>query len=155
MTKPEDFDKYLHISHSQVKTFLTCPQKYYFQYVRGLPWEFIPDYFPFGKAIHGAVKPFYLSLKDTGIRISLDDLIGHFFKSWEQESQKDIRYQKDQNQDTLRDKGVEMLKVFYEGVSPRRILEVELPFSVDLIQREGGQPLPCKLSGIFDLIEAD
>ena len=48
MTKPEDFDKHLHISHSQVKTFLTCSQKYYFQYVRGLPWEFIPDYFPFG-----------------------------------------------------------------------------------------------------------
>jgi putative RecB family exonuclease len=155
MTKPEDFDRYLHISHSQLKTFLTCSQKYYFQYVRGLPWEFIPDYFPFGKAIHAAIKPFYLSLKDTGIRISQDDLIGHFFKSWEQESQKEIRYQKDQNRDTLRDKGVEMLKVFYEGVSPRRILDVELPFSVDLIQPDGGPPLPCKLSGIFDLIEAD
>ena len=48
-----------------------------------------------------------------------------------------------------------MLKAFYEKVSPRRILEVELPFSVDLIQREGLAPLPFKLSGIFDLIESD
>ena len=155
MTKPEDFDRHLHISNSQLKTFLTCSQKHYFQYVRGLPWDFIPDYFPFGGAIHAAAKAFYQALKDTGIRISQDDLIGHFIKSWDQESQKDIRYQKHQNKDTLRDKGAEMLRPFYEKVSPRRILGVEVPFSVDLIQREGGESLPCKLSGIFDLIESD
>ena len=155
MTKPEDFDRHLHISNSQLKTFLTCSQKHYFQYVRGMPWEFIPDYFPFGGAIHAAAKAFYRALKDTGIRISQDDLIGHFIKSWDQESQKDIRYQKDQNRDTLRDKGAEMLKAFYEKVSPRRILGVEVPFSVDLVQEEGGEILPCKLSGIFDLIESD
>ena len=155
MTKPEEFDRYLHISNSQLKTFLTCSQKHYFQYVRGLPWEFIPDYFPFGGAIHAAAKAFYQALKDTGVRISQDDLIGHFVKSWEQESQKNIRYQKGQNKDTLKDRGAEMLKAFYEKVSPRRILEVELPFSVDLVQREGGEPLPCKLSGVFDLVESD
>ncbi len=155
MTKPEDFDRHLHISHSQLKTYLTCSQKHHFQYVRGLPWEFIPDYFPFGKAIHDAAKAFYRTLKDTGTRISLDDLIGYFLASWDQEGQKVIRYQKDQTKDTLRDKGAEMLKAFYESVSPRRILGVELPFSVNLIQREGGETLPYKLSGVFDLIESD
>jgi putative RecB family exonuclease len=155
MTKPEDFDRHLHISNSQLKTFLTCPQKHHFQYVRGLPWEFFPDYLPFGKSIHAAAKAFYLFLKDTGMRMSEEDLIGHFVRSWDQESQRDIRYQKDQTRDTLRDKGVQMLKAFYETVSPRRILEVEFPFSVNLIRPEGGEALPCKLSGVFDLIESD
>ena len=155
MTKPEDFDRHLHISNSQLKTFLTCSQKHYFQYVRGLPWEFIPDYFLFGRAIHAAAKAFYLALKDTGIRISQEDLIDHFIKCWDHETQGNIRYQKGHDKGTLKDKGAEMLRAFYEKVSPRRILGVEVPFSVDLIQREGLAPLPCKLSGIFDLIEAD
>jgi len=155
MTKPEDFDRYLHISNSQLKTFLTCPQKYYFQYVRGLPWEFIPDYFPFGRSIHFAAKVFYRSLKDTGRRISQDDLIGHFIESWDQESQGNIRYQKGQGKDSLKDKGSQMLVVFYDKVAPRKILEVEYPFSVDLIQKKTGEILPCKLSGVFDLIESD
>ena len=32
---------------------------------------------------------------------------------------------------------------------------VEVPFSVDLVLEETGEVLPCKLTGIFDLIEAD
>jgi CRISPR/Cas system-associated exonuclease Cas4 (RecB family) len=155
MTKPEDFDRHLHISNSQLKTFLTCSQRHYFQYVRGLPWEFMPDYFPFGRAIHIAGKAFYLALKETGKRISMDDLIDHFIKSWDQESQKEIRYQKGQTKETLKDMGAEMLRAFYEKVAPRRILGVEVPFSVNLVHPDGGETLPCKLSGVFDLIESD
>jgi len=155
MTKPEDFDRHLHISNSQLKTFLTCPQKHYFQYVRGLPWEFIPDYFPFGRSIHTPVKVFYKSLKDTGQRISLEELLANFIQSWERESQGNIRYKKGEGKDSLREKGIEMLKAFYEAITPQRILGVEVPFSVDLIMEKTGEVLPYKLSGIFDLVESD
>jgi CRISPR/Cas system-associated exonuclease Cas4 (RecB family) len=40
-------------------------------------------------------------------------------------------------------------------VAPQRIIGVEVPFSVDLVLEETGEVLPCKLSGIFDLIESD
>lgn len=155
IVKREDLDLCLHISHSQLRTYLTCSQRYLYQYVRGLPWEFIPDYFPFGRSVHTAAKAFYLSMKETGKRISLEELTGHFTKSWDHESQGNIRYQKGQDKDSLKAKGILMLEAFHENVAPRKILEVEYPFSVALVQKKTGEILPYNLSGIFDLIEAD
>lgn len=154
-TRVESFETYLHISYSQLKTFLTCPQKYLFQYVRGTPWEFIPEYFPFGRSIHDAAKAFYRTLKESGHRISIDELTDCFIESWDRETQGNIRWKENQDKDALRDKGVQMLRVFYETVTPQRILGVEFPFSVDLISEETGEILPYKLTGIFDLIESD
>ncbi len=155
-TKREDFERYIHISYSQLKTYLTCPQKYEFQYVRGIPWEFVPEYFPFGRAIHETAKAFYRTLKETGQRLSLQDLTEHFKGCWDKETQGDnIRYKEKQTRDSLRDKGIQLVKVFYENVSPQRIIGVEVPFSVDLVLEETGEVLPCKLTGIFDLIESD
>jgi len=155
-TKREDFDRYLHISYTQLNTYLKCPQKYKFQYVKGLPWEFIPEYFPFGRAIHEAAKLFYRTLKETGQRMPLADLTHHFKTTWDRETQgNNIRYKENQSRDTTREKGIQLVKVFYESVSPQRIIGVEVPFSVDLVLEETGEVLPCKLTGIFDLIEAD
>jgi ATP-dependent helicase/DNAse subunit B len=155
-TKREDFERYLHISYTQLNTYLKCPQKYEFQYVRGIQWEFIPEYFPFGRAIHEAAKLFYKTLKETGQRIPLVDLTQHFKQTWDKETQgNNIRYKEHQNRDTTREKGTQLVKVFYENVAPQRIIGVEVPFSVDLVLEETGEVLPCKLSGIFDLIESD
>lgn len=154
--KREDFERSLHISYTQLNTYLKCPQKYEFQYVRGIPWEFTPEYFPFGRAIHDTAKVFYKTLKETGQRISLEDLTNHFKESWDRETQgNNIRYKENQNRDTTREKGIQLVKVFYENVAPQRIIGVEVPFSVDLVLGKTGEILPYKLSGIFDLIEAD
>src|SRR4030067_2676902 len=92
-TKREDFERSIHISYSQLKTYLTCPQKYQFQYVRGIPWEFVPEYFPFGRAIHEVAKVFYRNLKETGQRIPLPDLTQQFKQTWDKETQgNNIRY---------------------------------------------------------------
>ena len=105
-TKREDFEQYIHISYSQLKTYLTCPQKYQFQYVRGIPWEFIPEYFPFGRAIHEAAKLFYKTLKETGQRMPLADLTQHFRQTWDRETEGDkIRFKENQTRDTTREKG--------------------------------------------------
>src|SRR4030042_4318809 len=155
-TKREDFERYLHISYTQLNTYLKCPQKYEFQYVRGLPWEFMPEYFPFGRAIHEAAKLFYKTLKETGQRMPLTDLTQHFKATWDREPQgNNIRHKENQNRDTSRQKGTQLVKAFYENVAPQRIIGVEVPFSVDLVLEETGEVLPCKLSGIFDLIESD
>lgn len=156
VTEREDFDRYPHISYSQLKTYLTCPQKFELQYVRGIPWEFIPEYFPFGRAIHEAAKLFYRTLKETGQRIPLEELTRHFKGYWDKETQgNNIRYKENQSRDTARDKGIQLVKVFYENAAPQRIIGVEVPFSVDLVFEETGEILPCKLVGIFDLIESD
>jgi CRISPR/Cas system-associated exonuclease Cas4 (RecB family) len=120
-----------------------------------MPWEFVPEYFPFGRSIHEAVTAFYRTLKETDQRISLDDLINHFRESWDRESQGKIRFKENHGRDSLRAKGVQMLEVFYENIRPQRILGVEVPFSVDLLSEETGEVLPYELTGIFDLVESD
>jgi putative RecB family exonuclease len=155
-TKREDFERNIYISYSQLKTYLTCPQKYQFQYVRGIPWEFTPEYFPFGRAIHESARLFYKTLKETGQRLPLNDLIAHFKATWDRETQGyNIRYKEKQTRDTTREKGTQLVRVFYENIAPQRIIGVEVPFSVDLVLEETGEVLSCKLSGIFDLIESD
>ena len=155
-TKREDFERYLHISYTQLSTYLKCPQKYEFQYVKGLPWEFVPEYFPFGRAIHEAAKLFYKTLKETGQRMPLADLTQHFESMWDRETEgKNIRYRENQSRDNTREKGIQLVKVFYGYVQPQRIIGVEVPFSVDLVSEETGEILPSKLVGVFDLLESD
>ena len=155
-TKREDFDRHLHISYTQLNTYLKCPQKYQFQYVRGLPWEFVPEYLPFGGSMHETAKLFYRTLKETGQRPPLNDLIAHFKATWDRETQRNnIRYKEYQTIDTQREKGIQLVKVFYENIAPQKVIGVEVPFSVDLVLEETGEVLPCKLSGIFDLVESD
>jgi len=154
-TTPKSFENQVHISYSQVRTYLTCPQRFEFQYVRGMPWEFVPDYFPFGRSIHEAVTVFYRTLKETGQMVPSYELIDHFKESWDRESQGKVRFKENQDRDSLREKGVQMLEVFYQNIAPQTILGVEVPFSVDLVSEETGEILPYKLTGIFDLIESD
>ena len=154
-TTKRGFERYLHISYSQLNTYLKCPQKYEFQYVRGIPWEFVPEYFPFGRAIHEAAKLFYRTLKETGQRMPLADLTQHFKARGTVRPRQQHPLQREPEQGHHQGKGIQLVKVFYENVAPQRIIGVEVPFSVDLVLEETGEVLPCKLSGIFDLIESD
>ena len=56
----------LHISHSQIFTYLNCSLKYRFQYVEHRPPERISIALPFGSAIHSAIEMYYRSLKNKG-----------------------------------------------------------------------------------------
>ena len=56
----------LHISHSQIFTYLNCSLKYRFQYVENKPPERISIALPFGTAIHAAIEMYYRSLKNDG-----------------------------------------------------------------------------------------
>jgi putative RecB family exonuclease len=68
----------LHISHSQIFTYLQCSLKYYFHYVRQKPPERVSIALPFGSAIHSAIEMYYRSLKNRFIPEPLDAIIGRF-----------------------------------------------------------------------------
>ena len=106
--------------------------------------------------MHETAKLFYRTLKETARKSPLNDLIAHFKATWDRETDRNnIRYKENQTRDTQREKGIQLVKVFCENVAPQRVIGVEVPFSVDLVLEETGEVLPCKLSGIFDLVESD
>ncbi|HPD60232.1 MAG TPA: PD-(D/E)XK nuclease family protein [Thermodesulfobacteriota bacterium] len=152
-TQPEDFESFVHISYNQVRTFLQCPQKYFYQYVRGMEWEFIPDYFPFGGAIHKAVEGFYRHFAENGEKLSLDIFLETFRKAWKLSLSEKIRFK--ETPEEMENKGTQLLEVFHNETRPGRIIGVEIPFSVEMTIPATGEILPCRLVGIFDLIETD
>jgi len=149
----------LHFSYSQLSTFLICPMKYAHQYVWATPPETKPVALPFGKAIHKAAETYYRNLKDTGEIIPVDQVIGTFemvFDNDIKSTEVELSHKEDETLGTLREQGIELLKLFYKETKPQTIAAVEFPFSVSLPDiLNGGGDLPIKLVGYFDLVERD
>lgn len=152
----QDYRQELHFSKSQLKTFLVCPRKYEFQYVKGLQWKTRPWSLPFGSAIHEAIAQYYRKFMQDGEPLGIEKVQSAFSDAWEIELKNDTPMDyNSKDPETLIDLGREMLRVFTETVQPRQIEAVELPFSVPIVDPKTGEISPVKLVGAFDLIEAD
>ena len=80
-------------------------------------------------------------------------LIEAFEDKWKTLINEKVRFKDDPA--VMEKKGHVLISVFYVQVSPARIIGVEIPFSLEIIDHESGYILPCQLVGVFDLIEAD
>ncbi|MBF0526031.1 MAG: PD-(D/E)XK nuclease family protein [Deltaproteobacteria bacterium] len=153
------FSGELHISYSQLNTYLLCPMKYAHSYVYGSVPEHQPAALIFGRAIHRAVEQFYLYLKDTGERlplVHLTDFFGYSCENGLRDMEIPIRFKEGENPDSLMSQGVNLLRIFYAEIEPQQIVAVEMPFSVPIPAVNGNSgEQPIKLVGYFDLVEAD
>lgn len=153
--KLEETRNKLHISYSQIRTYLTCPRRYRYQYVMALKWETTPSGLVFGKAIHEAVALYYRQKKEQR-QATHGDMLDVYRQAWEKESQRaPISYKKKETADSLLSQAVSLLEVFIKHANPGKIEAVEMPFSVDIVPPNGNGPLPYKLKGVFDLVESD
>lgn len=149
----------LHISHSQLFTYLNCSLKYKFQYVEARPPECLSIALPFGKAIHAAIEHYYKSLKD-GVLTELDMLETVFAESFYKSAEMGhipLLFKKetpDINSAISMGKG--MLKAFYDSadLDGYEIVDVELPLAATLYDFDG-KPLDMQLIGFIDLLLKD
>lgn len=148
-----------HISYSRLRTYLTCPQRYGFHYVLSAEWEKKSAALPFGSAVHKAVEAYYRTLQETGEILSVEVVVDVFDRVFEQQilnSEVEIIFKDGEDFSSLRKQGIELLKVFHNTVEPQKVVAVEVPFSVKIPDlANGGGFLPIRLTGIFDLVEAD
>ncbi len=136
-----------HISQSQIKTFILCPQKYRFQYRDKIPVPFVPSSLVFGSAMHGAIADFYQMYLE-GERITKEVLSSSFSDYWKAEEEvNEIRYS-GEDRDSLFKMADKLLEVFIQKAQPRNVVAIEQPFKVEI---EG---LPA-LVGVIDLLEED
>jgi putative RecB family exonuclease len=155
----EEPEQQLHISYSQLRTYLTCPQRYLYQYVQAAEWERRSAALPFGKAVHRAVEDFYRTLQHTGNRLTSEEMVAVFDLVLTQDienSAVETEFKDGEDLASIRKVGADLLGVFLKEVHPQKSAAVEIPFSVkipDLLN--GGGFLPIRLEGIFDLVEAD
>ena len=155
----EDIEAQLHISYSQLSTFLLCPMKYAHNYVWGTPQESKPVALILGRAVHKAAQVFYNRLKQANNFPAVDEICDTFkadFDEGVKHTDVEITFKDGETVQTVRDQGLEFVRLFHSQIRPQEIAAVELPFSVavpDIFNGKGN--LPVRLTGIFDLIERD
>jgi len=150
----------LHISYSQIFTFLQCSQKFRFQYVEKRPYERISVNLPFGGGIHTAVERYYRTLKNKG-QIEPLAILEELFEdciSLELDHTKiPVIYKKEaRDRKKVIQLGKAMLKAFYESIdlTGYQIVDVEMPLSARLYTDEF-EATDFKLIGIIDLLLMD
>lgn len=156
----QEIRKHLHISHSQIFTYLNCSLRYSFRYILGLPVEHSSIALHFGSGIHSSLESFYLSIKETGEKPSLTKLeatfINGLFQSMEQ-TDAAVLYKKDMpDTSSAIAMGKRMLRVLHEqaNLEGYSIEGVEMPLSAPLYNHEG-QEMDIQLVGIIDLLLRD
>lgn len=144
----------LHVSYSQIRSYLICPAKFEHQYVRGTEPSHRPVAMVLGSAVHHALAHFYLNLKEAGEKIGEGDFLDIFREKIDAEldTPVPIRFEDGEDEGAIIDQGTVLLKMFHEKADCPTVLAVEQPFNVDLLNPATGELLDLKLAGVMDLI---
>ena len=153
----QELKQELHISYSQVFTYLGCSLKYQFMYVEARPPEHTNIALSFGGALHVAIERYYRTLKDKNYLEPLSVLEELFQDCISMEldhTEIPVLYKKEtpDRESTIK-MGKALLKAFYESIdlSGMEIVAVELPLSARLYT-DTGEATELKLIGVIDLV---
>jgi CRISPR/Cas system-associated exonuclease Cas4 (RecB family) len=142
----------LHVSVSQVKTYLRCPRQYQMRYVIGAEPEFVPRNLVLGSAVHEGLAAYYRSVMETSESPEQD--VGLAALHATLEAAKKNRVPLEKGGEDLEALGTALLRVFYETVyqEPPVVVGVEVPFAIDINDPATGEVLEEKLIGALDLV---
>jgi putative RecB family exonuclease len=149
----------LHISHSQIFTYLACSLKYQFRYVLCKPAERIGLSLPFGSAIHKTLERYYRAYFQGRIE-SLDvlqDLFAEVLTQQLSENKGLVVFNKTiPDADSAITMGKEMIRAFHESIhlAGWTVKGIELPLSAQLYT-DTGEATEFKLIGFIDLLLED
>ena len=150
----------LHISASQIFTYLGCSLKYMFQYVQKSTPQHLSVALPFGRAIHQAIDRYYQSVIDTGDGapiVAMQELFTESISLAIDDTSTPILYKKEApDKDSIIDMGHQLLQVFYDSVdlTGYEVVGTEIPLSATLYTDQG-EDTDIKLVGIMDLLLKD
>jgi len=147
-----------HISISALGTYLRCPRQYEHRYILRTPPSHSAGALAFGTAIHTALALFYSRLMEGQAEPTSEELADSFSDRWNLELERDVPVLLDGNDtpDSAKDKGVDLVKVFHKQ-APRshKVLGVEEPFSIEVIDPRTGTAFAERLVGVFDAVVRD
>jgi putative RecB family exonuclease len=141
-----------YISWSAISTFRTCPLKYKFRYIDGLPEESVSNTLIFGTGIHTAVEQHYQAQLAGDPKPSLDALLFAYRSAWLPQDPDAISFGSRETRDSLDDLAGRMLAAFLASPAASvqgRVLGVEEEIRGMLVE---GVP---DLYGRVDLLTED
>jgi len=141
-----------YVSWSAISTFRTCPLKYKFRYIDGLPEESVSSALVFGTGIHTAVEQHYQALLAGDAQPDVERLMFAYRSAWLPHEPDAISFGSKETRETLDDLAARMLTAFLVSDQARvsgRVLGVEEPVRGLLVE---GMP---DLYGRVDLLTED
>lgn len=151
----DELRKRPHLSVSAMKTWLSCPRKFRLHYVDRAEASHRSIALVFGHAWHELIgKLLWLHQKGR----DLDRLVlrEHFESALVQEIRSDgppVLFEDGEGVPALVNTAMTMMEAFLAAVPlPGRLLHVELPFMLELVDPETGEVLPMPLIGAIDAV---
>lgn len=146
-----------HLSVSALKTWLSCPRKFCLRYVEGATASHRSIALAFGHAWHDLLG-YVLLAHQRGREPSLAELREHFASALEHELNADappVLFEDDEDVPQLIQMAMHMLEAFLAAVRlPERLLHVELPFTLEIVDPATGEVGSCPLIGAIDAVVA-
>lgn len=101
-----------YLSHSSLSAYRTCPLRFYFRYVAGLPEEFVSSSLVFGGAIHAALERFFIDRLEDLPPPSIDMLLESYRAAWLSRDLGQVRFRDGESLESLQDLAKRMLEAF-------------------------------------------
>jgi putative RecB family exonuclease len=144
-----------HVSVSSIGCYIRCPEQYEHRYILKTPPSHRSSALAFGSAVHHALAAFYSELMHSRPEPNAEELVTTFSDAWafELTSPVPVLFDKNATADSLRDKGVEMVKLFHAEVPrPHRVIGVEEAFSIQVCDPTTGEVFEERLVGAIDAL---
>jgi putative RecB family exonuclease len=141
-----------YISWSAISTFRSCPLKYWFRYVAGLPEESVSSALVFGTGIHAAIEDFYRAELAGEAKPDVEQLMFAYRSAWLPHEPDKIQFGSSETRGSLDALAGKMLAAFLASPAASvqgRVLGVEEEIRGMLVE---GVP---DLYGRIDLVTED
>lgn len=141
-----------HISHSSLSTWLQCPRRWRYRYQSDIRPAFRSGALAFGGAVHETLAVHFNALKAGKEPPELDAV---FAEKWRNQIDNKIPVLLDDKQtpESLLQTGQAMLAAYLQNIQlPGHVVEVEMPFSLEIFDPDTGEVLPARLVGALDLV---
>lgn len=101
-----------YLSHSAISLYQSCPLRYYFRYVAGLPERTVSANLVFGSAVHRAIEHHFNELLAGDEPPTLDALIGEYDRHWQDADPQAVQFGKDDDVESLGQLAQKMFEAF-------------------------------------------
>jgi putative RecB family exonuclease len=101
-----------YVSWSALATYRTCPLKYRFRYVDGLPEETVSAALVFGAGIHAAIEEHFQAILAGAVSPGIEQLLFAYRSAWLPHDPAVIQFGTKETRETLDDLALRMLKAF-------------------------------------------
>lgn len=144
-----------HLSYSQLSAMLSCPYKYYLQYVEKRGWDFVPSAVSFGSAIHQSIQKFHRDLMNGGIKGKSQYSEAFRTQFSEEAEETNVVFKDNDEFDSFVERGEALMNQYVDTFSDLKPSEVEMEFRLPLVNTYTGDLHTKDVVGKIDLITDD